>query len=92
MVRPCKARNIDENLVFTCFKPVWIEDDKLERVEVNHCELQAIKLADYDCLNQKESADFMNISAPTFNRILKSARKKISTALIEWKAIKVVES
>ena len=40
-------------------------------------------------MDQEEAAKEMNISQPTFNRLLKSARKKIAEAVVEPKAIKI---
>ncbi len=91
MARPCKIRKVDKTLSFTCFKPVWGDDNLLQKVEIEPCELQAIKLSCSDNLSQVEAAKQMEISASTFNRVLKWAQKKIADALINWKAIKVVE-
>ena len=52
-------------------------------------ELEAIRLKDLQGLSQEEAADKMDISQPTFHRTLVSARKKISDALVNGKAIKV---
>lgn len=89
MVRPCKNRKIDKTLKFSCFKPEWVNKKDIEKVELDTCEIQAIKFACYDNFSQIEAAKKMEISAPTFNRILKSWQKKIADALINWKAIKV---
>jgi len=52
-------------------------------------ELEAIKLHDVDGLEQIDAAKKMNISQPTFGRILDSAYKKISEAIIKGKAIRI---
>jgi len=91
MARPCKNRKIDKDLEFTCFKPIWVDEEKLSKVELECDEIQAIKLAHYDNLSQSESAKQMEISAPTFNRILKSWYKKVADALVNAKAIKAVK-
>ena len=38
---------------------------------------------------QEKAAEKMKVSQPTFSRILKNARKKISEAIIKGKAIKI---
>jgi len=40
-------------------------------------------------LSQIEAAKKMNISQPTFNRIISSARQKVADCLVEGKAIKI---
>jgi DNA-directed RNA polymerase subunit RPC12/RpoP len=48
-----------------------------------------MRLKHYISLNQKESADNMSVSQPTFSRILDKAHQKITQALIEGKDIRV---
>jgi len=48
---------------------------------------QALKLADHENLSQKEAAEKMNVSRPTFTRIYDSARKKMAKALVECRSI-----
>ena len=52
-------------------------------------EFEAMRLKHYISLNQKESAEKMGVSQPTFSRILDKAHQKITTALIEGKDIRV---
>ncbi len=52
-------------------------------------EVEALKLYEVDGLEQTEAAKKMKISQPTFARILSSATKKISEALIKGKAIRI---
>jgi predicted DNA-binding protein (UPF0251 family) len=40
-------------------------------------------------LNEEAAARKMNISQPTFNRLVTSARKKIADAIVHGKAIKI---
>jgi len=53
-------------------------------------ELEALKLYEVDGLEQTKAAKKMEISQPTFARILASANKKVSEALIKGKAIRMV--
>ena len=71
------------------FKPRGIPMRYLEEVILEADELETIKLHDVDELNHVESAKKMNISQPTFGRILDSAYKKIADALINGKAIRI---
>jgi predicted DNA-binding protein (UPF0251 family) len=52
-------------------------------------EFEAIRLKDLEGLDQEQAAKKMNISQPTFHRLLLSARKKISDAIVNGKAIKI---
>jgi predicted DNA-binding protein (UPF0251 family) len=52
-------------------------------------ELESIRLKDYLHLDQTEAAKRMGVSQPTFCRILGEARRKVTEALVEGKAIRV---
>ncbi|MGB2599765.1 MAG: DUF134 domain-containing protein [Candidatus Omnitrophota bacterium] len=52
-------------------------------------EFEAIRLADCQSKKHSDAADSMNISRQTFERILKSARKTVSDAIVNGKAIKI---
>ena len=63
----------------------------LEIVELTTEEVEALRLRNIKDLEQEEAAKKMNTSQSTFQRILSSAYKKITEALIEGKAIKIVK-
>lgn len=92
MVRPIKPRKVYFNPKAVYFKPRAIPLSSLEEVELTIDEMEAIRLCDYKNLDQVEAAKKMKISQSTLQRILTSARKKISQALIEGKAIKIRKS
>ncbi len=48
-----------------------------------------MRLKHYIGLNQKDAAERMGVSQPTFSRILESAHKKNTLALLEGKHIRV---
>lgn len=52
-------------------------------------EFEAIRLADFLGLNQKESAKSMHVSQQTFSRILKKAHKTVADGIISGKIIKI---
>ncbi len=52
-------------------------------------EFEAMRLKHYIGLNQRVAAEKMGISQPTFSRILESAHRKNTIALLEGKMIKV---
>ncbi|MFX1282740.1 MAG: DUF134 domain-containing protein [Promethearchaeota archaeon] len=53
-------------------------------------ELEALRLADEENLTQEDAAKRMKISRGTFWRILDSARKKVTSSLMEGKQIRVI--
>ena len=71
------------------FKPAGIPLRTLEESELTMPEFEVIRLVDYRSIDQESAAAEMQISQPTLSRILKSARKKISDAIINGKAIKI---
>jgi len=75
----------------TYFKPQGVPMRQLEVVELTHEEVEALRLKNVKNLDQEESAKKMNTSQSTFQRILTSAYQKISEALIEGKAIKIIK-
>ena len=66
-------------------------DDQLieDFIGLTVAEFEAMRLKHYISLNQKDSADNMSVSQPTFSRILDKAHQKITQALIEGKYIRV---
>lgn len=89
MPRPCKNRKINGRFDVTYFKPAGIPMRDLEEVSLGIDELEAIRLADMEELYQTDAADKMGVSRQTFGNIVKSAHKKIATALISGNAIRV---
>ncbi|MBZ9569779.1 DUF134 domain-containing protein [Patescibacteria group bacterium] len=89
MVRPIKPRRIMFDPNVTYFKPRAVPLSMLEEVDLGVDELEALRLCDLKGLGQIEAAKKMRISQSTLGRILTSARKKVTEALIEGKAIKI---
>ncbi len=71
------------------FKPQGIPMYQLEKMIVSVDEYEALRLADFEEMRHSEAADIMNISRPTFTRLLNSAHKKIADALVNGKAIRI---
>jgi predicted DNA-binding protein (UPF0251 family) len=64
---------------------------QLEEVVLTKEEMEAIKLKDFDGLEQTEASEKMHTSQSTFQRILASARVKIAEALVRGEALKIEE-
>ena len=52
-------------------------------------ELEALRLADVVGLSQVEAATMMNVSQPTFNRILSAGRQKTAECVVNGLAIRI---
>jgi predicted DNA-binding protein (UPF0251 family) len=52
-------------------------------------ELEAIRLSDFEGLDQESAANLMHVSRQTYGRILASARHIIGEALIMGKALRI---
>ncbi len=89
MPRPRLRRRVRFQPGVDYFKPAGIRLMELEESVLLPEELEALRLKDFQGLDQKEAAEKMNVSQPTFHRMLVSARKKVADALIKGKAIRV---
>ena len=89
MPRPRKCRRVEYLPGVTYFKPAGIPLRDLEEVRMSIEEAEAIRLKDLEGLEQEEGAEKMNISRPTFQRVLTSARQKIADVLLNGKAIRI---
>lgn len=89
MPRPPKCRRVAFLPEATYFKPAGIPLRVLDEVRLSVEEAEAIRLKDLEGLEQEQSAEKMNISRPTFQRVLASARQKIADALLNSKAIRI---
>jgi len=71
------------------FKPAGVPLKDLDEIVLTLEEAEAIRLKDIEKLEQEEGAVKMNISRPTFQRVLTSARQKIADAILNGKAIRI---
>jgi predicted DNA-binding protein (UPF0251 family) len=92
MIRPIKPRCIAKRPTTIYFKPQGIPLKELEEEVLFPDEFEAINLYIIDDLDQASAAEKMKISQPTFARILQRAHKKIATALVYGKAIRIEDN
>ena len=90
--RPCKRRRIRGRPNSPYFKPAGIRKIDLEESILEPAEFEALRLKDLLGLDQEECSRRMEVSQPTFHRILQSARKKTADAIINGKAIRILLS
>ncbi len=89
MTRLKKPRRLRFSPSVYYYKPRGIPLSELDEVVLERDELEALKLHDVDGLEQIDAAKKMEISQPTFGRIIDRAYKKIARAIIEGKAIRI---
>jgi uncharacterized protein len=89
MPRPIIPRRISYRGGVSYFKPSGIPLRELDEIILTNEEVEALRLKDVEGLSQTEASKKMNISQPTFFRIINTARKKVSDAIVNGKAIRV---
>jgi predicted DNA-binding protein (UPF0251 family) len=85
--RPKRKRFIRFNPEITYFKPIGIPMRFLQEENLTLDEVEAVRLADLEKMDQEASAKKMNVSRVTFLRIIHSAHQKVAKALIYGKAL-----
>lgn len=70
-----------------CQKFIPLTQPNSEDIVLQLEEFEALRLKDVKGLEQAECAALMQLSRPTFQRILQAARYKVATALVEGRAI-----
>ncbi|MHA2377729.1 MAG: DUF134 domain-containing protein [Candidatus Thorarchaeota archaeon] len=89
MPRPKQYRKVAEEPRVSVFKPAGIPRVELDEILVTVDEFEAIRLADFERVNQRKASSVMHVSQPTFNRILSSARNKVAEALVRGAALRI---
>ena len=82
-------RRVDFLPQITYFKPSGVPLAQLQEIRLSVEETEAIRLKDLERLDQGECAKKMNISRPTFARVLNSGRQKLADALTNGRAIRI---
>ena len=89
MPRPRRFRRVGFEPDVNYFKPAGIGMRELEESILTVDEYEAVRLKDLEGMAQDEAAKKMNISQPTFHRLVLGARKKVADAIVNGKAIKI---
>jgi predicted DNA-binding protein (UPF0251 family) len=87
MPRPKKTRFVSGYPAIAAFVPrgMAVTGEVLLTLE----ELEAIRLSDFEHLDQEKAADMMGVSRHTFGRILADARSVVAEALVTGKAMRI---
>ncbi len=88
-MKPRKKRDVLYPPGAFYFKPQGIPMTYLSMVNLTIDEYEAIRLGDLESLKHEEAAKKMNISRPTFTRLIESAHSKVSDAIVNGKAIRI---
>jgi len=89
MARPCQPRRICRRHHAGGMRPLGRPAFDLPVVTLQIDELEALRLADLDGLYQEAAAEQMQVSRPTFARILARARAAVVDALVNEKVLLV---
>jgi len=87
MSRPRNNRIINQPPIYREFKPSGVKGYKLGTEILTIDEFEAIRLADGLQLSHEEAALQMQISRPTFTRLIEKARQKTANFLINGKIL-----
>ena len=87
MPRPKKPRFVSGYPAIAAFVPqgMSITGEVFMSVE----ELEAIRLSDFEHLDQETAANMMEVSRHTYGRILTGARSLVAEALVTGKSLKI---
>jgi uncharacterized protein len=89
MPRPQCCRRIAGRPVASLFLPAGMAACDPAGIVLTLDEFEAIRLADLEGLYQEQAADRMNVSRPTFGRILAAAHRKVANALVRGGSLRI---
>jgi predicted DNA-binding protein (UPF0251 family) len=89
MARPPKWRKVDQEPTVTYFKPRGIPLRGLDEVVLTVEGFEALRMSDMEGMDQDAAAIRMGISRQTFGRILGTARKTVSTAIVKGIGLRI---
>lgn len=89
MGRPRSVYSIDFCPPYSSFRPQGCECYGC--VDITEEEIESLRLKNIQDLDQTAAANKMGVSQSTFQRLLSSAYKKVSLALIEGRELRIVK-
>ncbi|NLW16725.1 MAG: DUF134 domain-containing protein [Firmicutes bacterium] len=87
--RPRIYRIVESEPLYDIYKPAGVPMAALEEVVLTVEQLEALRLKDLEGLEQEACAELMQVSRPTFQRVLARARETVARALVEGKALRI---
>lgn len=89
MTRPKIKRTVHSPPPFASFKPTGVRRAGMPESALELDEFEAIRLVDYEDLDQTEAAARMGISRPTFSRLVDKARQTVARFLVEGRHLRI---
>ncbi|MBE0527162.1 DUF134 domain-containing protein [Candidatus Thorarchaeota archaeon] len=89
MPRRKRHRLVTKEPPVSVYKPAGIPAMELEEILITIDEFEALRLADYEGLSQRDASTEMQISQPTFNRVLSSARNKVASGIVQGYVLRI---
>lgn len=89
MARPVKQRFVAGLPDVTCFEPQEQSEGSHGILILTLDELEALRLVDLEGDAHEQAAAKMNISRPTFGRIVERARRTVADALLHGKVLRI---
>ena len=89
MPRRKRHRLVTKEPTVSVYKPAGIPAKELEEILITIDEFEALRLADFKGMSQRDASAEMHISQPTFNRVLSSARHKVATGLVQGLVLRI---
>lgn len=92
MTRPQCEKKIGFCPKWKSYKPAGGEHARGQAVGITKAETEAMRLKNIEELDQTAAAEQMGVSQSTFQRILSSAYKKVSQALVEGRELVIEDN
>ncbi|MCR5313681.1 MAG: DUF134 domain-containing protein [Bacteroidaceae bacterium] len=89
MARPKQCRLVEMAPQIAGYTPYGRRCVSSQPISLRYDEYEAIRLLDYEGMQQAQAAEVMNVSRPTLTRIYDNARKSIAKALVEGLPIEI---
>ncbi len=89
MSRPPCCRRVAQRPRHRRFGPTGTATDATDELVLSMDEFEALRLADVEGLYQETAATRMDVSRPTFGRILAAARHTVARALVEGTSLRI---
>ncbi len=86
--RPQKVRYVSDEPKIVQFSPRG-KPGRPDELELRLDHWEALKLADYQGLDQAQASQQMGVSRATLGRILREARRRIADAVVNGKIIRI---
>ena len=89
MSRPRKPRFVRTEPATSTLVPGDAAGEDQEPIMLGWDECEALRLVDYEGLFQEATAEVLGVSRQTVGRIVTSARRKLTSALVEGRALRI---